>query len=146
MTTNIEAPGRSALWTEAALRCLAALAVHARHSENPEGKRAGVVEDAFAYATAFEAACIAVHAEEQAAKRAAKAAQFEADKAAVLKQRYYLIHDRDLRPVRLTVREVDREGVVRFDDAAGTSASLADVVMGEGIEPWPADEPMPAAG
>lgn len=67
---HIEAPGRSALWTEAALRCLTGAAFISTSADGigeddppytPEQAKA-IALDAMAIATAFEAACLAAHA------------------------------------------------------------------------------------
>jgi hypothetical protein len=77
MSNRIEAPGRSALWTDAALRALTGTAFLI--NENGEIQRSGgaiseadarmVALDAMAIATAFEAACLAAHEAEQEARR-----------------------------------------------------------------------------
>lgn len=77
MSKHIEAPGRSALWTEAALRALTGTAFLI--NESGEIARGGgcisdddarmVALDAMAIATAFEVACIAAHEAEQEARR-----------------------------------------------------------------------------
>ncbi len=77
MSNRIEAPGRSALWTEAALRCLGSTAylIHEDGRIQEEGGVIGaraakdIALDAMAIATAFEAACIAAHEAEQEAAR-----------------------------------------------------------------------------
>ena len=70
MSKRIEAPGRSALWTEAALRALTGTAflIHEDGMIQANGGSLGataareIALDAMAIATAFEAACIAAHA------------------------------------------------------------------------------------
>ena len=77
MSNRIEAPGRSALWTEAALRCLTGIAtIEAEDVTSWSGhrdQRQALIEDgvemAMDWATAFEAACIAAHEAEQEARR-----------------------------------------------------------------------------
>ena len=73
MSNRIEAPGRSALWTEAALRALtgAASPVIAEGTDvrATEDYIREVALDAMAIATAFEAACVAAHEAEQEARR-----------------------------------------------------------------------------
>lgn len=73
MSNRIEAPGRSALWTEAALRALTGAAspviaegIDVRATEDYIRE---VARDAMAIATAFEAACIAAFEAEQEARR-----------------------------------------------------------------------------
>ena len=77
MSNRIEAPGRSALWTEAALRCLTGIAtIEAEDVTSWSGhrdQRQALIEDgvemAMDWATAFEAACLAAHEAEQEARR-----------------------------------------------------------------------------
>ena len=77
MSKHIEAPGRSALWTEAALRALTGTAflIHEDGMIQTNGGSLGanasreIALDAMAIATAFEAACIAAHEAEQEARR-----------------------------------------------------------------------------
>ena len=77
MSNRIEAPGRSALWTEAALRCLTGIAtIEAEDVTSWSGhrdQRQALIEDgvemAMDWATAFEAACVAAHEAEQEARR-----------------------------------------------------------------------------
>ena len=77
MSNRIEAPGHSALWTEAALRCLGSTAylIHEDGRIQEEGGVIGaraakdIALDAMAIATAFEAACVAAHEAEQEARR-----------------------------------------------------------------------------
>lgn len=69
MTKHIEAPGHTALWTEAALRCLTGAAFISTSADGigendppytPEQARA-IALDAMAIATAFERACEEAH-------------------------------------------------------------------------------------
>ena len=77
MSNRIEAPGRSALWTEAALRALTGTAflVNEDGMIQANGGSLGataareIALDAMAIATAFEAACLAAHEAEQEARR-----------------------------------------------------------------------------
>ena len=73
MSKRIEAPGRSALWTEAALRALTGAAspviAEGTDSRATEDYIREVALDAMAIATAFEAACVAAHEAEQEARR-----------------------------------------------------------------------------
>lgn len=77
MSNRIEAPGQSALWTEAALRALTGTAFlcHEDGMIQANGGSLGATSareialDAMAIATAFESACLAAHEAEQEARR-----------------------------------------------------------------------------
>ncbi len=74
MSNRIEAPGRSALWTEAALRALTGTAAQTEFNSGPDAEDGSFDPDAIAagakaIADAFEAQCIREHEAEQEARR-----------------------------------------------------------------------------
>ena len=74
MSKHIEAPGRSALWTEAALRALTGTAAQTEFNSGPDAEDGSFDPDAIAagakaIADAFEAQCIRDHEAEQEARR-----------------------------------------------------------------------------
>lgn len=124
-TNDVTAPGRSALWTEAALRALTGAASR---------EDSTVLEDVRA---AFEQACLKQHAEEQEAERARAAAKLAEDTATILHgvKRYRARWGATTH--MLTVKRVDRQTVYFEPLSNGTqiSAPLVDVIAGEGFEP-----------
>ena len=137
---HIEAPGRSALWTEAALRALTGTAflIHEDGMIQANGGSLGataareIALDAMAIATAFETACLAAHEAEQEARR---------ERVRTI-GRFRFISDDAVR----TVASVEGDDVT-FVQIAGEvrprTTTVEHVLDHECYEPAPLDAPAP---
>lgn len=144
MASDIKAPGRSALWTEAALRALTGTAflIHEDGRIQEEGGVIGaraakdIALDAMAIADAFEAACVAAHEAEQEARR---------ERVRAIGRFSNVASTRIFRVKRVT-------GATAFLDsecgeATNMMAQVCDLLDGgEGWEPAPLDAPAPTTG
>lgn len=159
MTKHIEAPGHTALWTEAALRALGGIATadmdQIRWWSGGVEKEEAVARDgaamAMRYATAFERACEEAHAAEQREKRDACLALLASQTAEVLRVGRYRfrmgigVHERT---VTARVAKVEGE-MVFFAGSIETGLEsvrvhVSNVARGEGFEPAPLDALTPA--
>ena len=135
MSNRIEAPGRSALWTEAALRALTGAAGTIRDTMLSSEDVRFMVVDAMAIATAFESACIAAHEAEQEARR---------ERVRTI-GRFRFIGDDAVR----TVASVEGNDVT-FVQLAGEvrprTTTVEHVLDHECYEPAPFDAPAPTPG
>lgn len=142
---NLTAPGRSALWTEVALRALTGSAWTETPWDEQDNPRpldpqivAAVVGDAISIADAFEAACVACHEAEQKAEREERDAWLANATAKVLATKRYRCKGYTGDPV-LTVDRVIGSRVRFHPDAyvahgAPMYADLVDVTEGDSFE------------
>lgn len=125
MSNDITAPGRSALWTQAALAALMGAAAPIIVSDN-DGEEEfnldhdAIVADAMAIADRFERRCIERHAREQAEGRDRKARALAEDEEQVRRVGRYRIRvmcgvegSGEWRPIVITVDRV-KDGLVYF--------------------------------
>lgn len=144
MSNDITAPGRSALWTQAALAAIQGFAANSGGLVD----MAAIAERAMTTADTFERRCIERHAREQAEERERQARALAKDEEQVRRVGRYRVFTR-LNPITdkydkavLTVARV-ADGSVIFEPHPDVNigqpshASLWDVVGGEGFEPMP---------
>lgn len=146
---DLQAPGQSALWTEAALRCLGSTAFLI-HEDGSIAEDGGVIDarvakdialDAMAIATAFERACIEVHRAAEA-KAAADAERVRVERTAEVLRVGRYAADVGGHAGLWTVAKVVGERVLFAPGSpeynSGPIADLCDVVSGtDGWTPAP---------